>query len=222
MKKLALAGIVSILATVALSGCMSVPEEEDTQAPADDTTPVVEDVQEETDITDEAEDGMQDEDAVEDTEEATEEEEGGGGVADKSPDCYTEEYLNSSVSEKLANYEMCSMDFVGDLDMIQGNLNEEAKALNEAMKKEEIKKLTLFSSDSMNLELYKTINDIVNECAQLGSNHALEVTDDYIIWGYPNCTAGLAPSPDSQPEMYADYEDCMIVQDELYELYELE
>ncbi len=46
MKKLALAGIVSILATVALSGCMSVPEEED-QTPADETTPIVEDIQEE-------------------------------------------------------------------------------------------------------------------------------------------------------------------------------
>lgn len=52
MRKLALAGILSILAMVALSGCMSVPEEE-TTTPADETTNVVEDVQEETDVTEE-------------------------------------------------------------------------------------------------------------------------------------------------------------------------
>lgn len=50
MRKLALAGIVSILAMVALSGCLSVPKEEDTTTPADETTQVVEDVQEETDV----------------------------------------------------------------------------------------------------------------------------------------------------------------------------
>ena len=202
MKKLALAGIVSILATVALSGCMSVPEEEDTQAPADETTPIVEDVQEETDVTDEVEDGMQDEDEVEDTEEATEE---------------GDEKFTTAYTEEKDLFYAC---------------NEEVEELNEAINAEEIMIYEAFESPSMSITLYKTANPdnltkeeaeaIVSPCAELGSNQVLEATDNYMIVGYPNCTGGAAPSPDSQPEMYADYEDCMIVQDELYELYELE
>lgn len=56
MKKLALAGIVSILAMVALSGCMSVPKEEETTAPTDKTTPVVEETPVATETTEKEED----------------------------------------------------------------------------------------------------------------------------------------------------------------------
>ncbi|MBD3156724.1 hypothetical protein GF369_02745 [Candidatus Peregrinibacteria bacterium] len=197
MKKLALAGIVSILATVALSGCMSVPEE-DTQAPADETTPVVEDVQEEE--TDVEEDIAKDE--VEDTEEATEEED------DKFTIAYTE----------------------GN-DLFYG-CSEEAIALNETLNAGEIMMFKAFESDSMDITLYKTENPdkltkeeveaIVTPCGELGSNQVLEVTDEYMVVGYPYCTGGLAPDPELQPEQYADYEACMVVQEELADQFELE
>lgn len=191
MKKLALAGIVSILATVALSGCMSVPEEEDTTTPADETTPVVEEeTQEETD-------GEEDvaEDEVEDAEEATQEED------DKFTTAYTEER-----------------------DLFYA-CNEEVEAFNETINAEEIMMYEAFESPSINITLYKTVNpdnltteeaqEIVKPCGELGSNQVLEATEDYIIAGYPHCTAGIKPSPEGQPEMYADYEACLIVQEEL-------
>jgi len=179
MKKLTLAGITSILAIVALSGCMSVPKETPT-APTttDNTTPVVE----ETPATNET-----------------------------ASDNFTETYTEGE-------------------DLFYG-CNEDVKALNEKINAKEIKMYKAFTSDSMNITLYKTANPdkltkeevdaIVSPCAELGANQVLEATDEYIVVGYPYCTGGVAPDPELQPKLYADWKDCMAIQDELQELYEL-
>lgn len=298
MKKLALAGIVSILATVALSGCMSVPEE-DTTVPADETTPVVEEetyryesaygfeltfpanwgkvqetVETGTDLLTaniilKSEDGKKDmmlyavantaegdayvmdapaeklgvgqtytiykevnqgidileaqgEDVSEEralenelnqitaTFKTVEQEEGGGGVADPE-DNFTTAYTEGK-------------------DLFYG-CNEEVEELNETLNAGEIMMYEAFASNSTNVTLYKTENPdkltkeeveaIVTPCGELGANQVLEVTDEYIVAGFPYCSGGAIPDEELQPELYADYEDCMVVQDELHELYEL-
>lgn len=165
---------------------MSVPEE-DTTVPADDTTPVVEEVVEETEV----------------IEEVAEEEE---------VDNFTEVYTEGE-------------------DLFYG-CNEEVEDFNAKINAGEIKMYKAFVSDSINITLYKIENvdeltkeeveTIVTPCGELGANHVLEVTDKYIIAGYPYCTGGARPDPELQPELYADLIDCEVIQDELQTLYDLQ
>jgi len=191
MKKLALAGIVSILAMVALSGCMSVPKEEDTTAPTDETTPVVEETPVAT--------------------ETAKKEEDKGGITDELVDKFTETYTEGR-------------------DLFYG-CNEEVKAFNETLNAGKIMMYKALPSNMSDITLYKTTNPdkltkeevkaIVEPCAELGANRVLKVTDDYIILGYPECSAGIIPDQKFQPELYADYEDCLVVQEELYDYFGL-
>ena len=207
MKKVTLAGIISILATVALSGCMSVPEEDtttpdNTQVTEETTTPQSEMSEEET-VNDE--NNNEEESSITDTEK---EEESENNTADKFTETYT-----------------------GGHDLFYA-CNDEVKDFNAKINAEEIKMYMPFQSNSMSIVLYKTknpdkltkeeLNAIVDPCAELGSNQVLKATDDYIIIGYPYCTAGIAPDPELNPQQYKDYEKCMVVQNKLQKEYNIQ
>ena len=212
MKKLALTGIISILATVALSGCMSVPQEETTTKTQDNTQVTEETTTPQSEMKEEEktkEEAVNDEDN-EETEETsmtdTEKEE--DNIADKFTETYT-----------------------GGHDLFYA-CNDKVKDFNAKINADEIKMYMPFQSNSMSIVLYKTKNPdkltkeelkaIVDPCGELGANQVLKATDDYIIIGYPYCTAGVAPDPELQPNQYKDYEKCMVVQNELKEKYNLQ
>jgi len=93
----------------------------------------------------------------------------------------------------------------------------------------EIKKLTLYKSDPpwpLDLRVYLTPNyeqwitgefqEKLRSCGELGTPTALKAHPDHLLWGYPNCNAGLAPSPNIQPA-YLNYTECIKVQEKLDE-----
>lgn len=93
-----------------------------------------------------------------------------------------------------------------------------------------IKQLVVFESDTTEIVLYMTpnvsgIDNVefleVNNCLQgAGGNAARKALDEYLLWGYPYCTAGVIPDPELQPDLYEEYTDCIVIQDELEEYFE--
>ena len=92
----------------------------------------------------------------------------------------------------------------------------------------EIKKVVLYHSLLMpkhDLSLYVTPNyrrwtseefARVNACAtDAGSIGALKVFPDHLLWGFPSCSTGGAPSPDERPA-YEDFVGCVRVERELH------
>lgn len=108
----------------------------------------------------------------------------------------------------------------------------EAEEFIDEAEAEGIKQFALFEAESTSLVLYVTPNlrgvdtdtfyETVSQCIDgAGMIGALKAFDDNLLWGYPYCTAGLAPDPELQPELYEEYVECMKVQDELMEYLEI-
>jgi len=113
--------------------------------------------------------------------------------------------------------------------------NAETKALSDKLKDTKVGFLSLLYTTDMsgagyNIEIVRTANPdllnkdqlsaMINECSGLGSNQVLMATKDAIYWGYPYCSAGAIPTPESQE--YKDYQDCLDIQQQVADYFGLE
>jgi hypothetical protein len=96
-----------------------------------------------------------------------------------------------------------------------------------------IKEYPAYDGDFIDITLYMTPNvqdvdteefkEIVEKCITgAGMINALKAYDDYLLWGYPYCTAGVAPNPEREPEQYEEYTECIEFQEKLTEYLDLE
>jgi hypothetical protein len=128
----------------------------------------------------------------------------------------------TTVKEKIENIDVYGTDFEGAL---VSNCSKEAEALNAKLKgtiktagltnsgsTSSINVLKSGNSDNLTKEQIETIT---NPCAELGSNQVLKVTSDYILWGYPKCSGGVATAEGEFG--YEDYKACLEVEAELIE-----
>jgi len=127
----------------------------------------------------------------------------------------------TTLKDKIENIDTIGFDFEG---VLVSNCSKEAEALN-AKLDGSIKTVSLTAEGKSFLNISKSANPdkltkeqletIITPCAELGANQVLKVTDEYILWGYPSCSAGAIPEEKFQPDLYKDYQNCLKVEKEL-------
>jgi hypothetical protein len=101
---------------------------------------------------------------------------------------------------------------------------EDSAAFIENAMEDGVKEIVLLDSDEYGMTLYLTANpdgvntetfkDTVDKCIDgVGMNGPLKAYDEYLLWGWPMCSSGFAPTED-QPG-YEDFQKCVDISEDI-------
>ncbi len=107
----------------------------------------------------------------------------------------------------------------------------QAAAFVEKAHENGVKELVLLDSEEYGMTLYitsnpdgvntKTFKDTVDKCIDgAGMKGPLKAYDNYLLWGFPMCSSGVAPTED-QPG-YDDFQKCVEISEDILEYLESE